>query len=271
MIDRAVQGHSRIATDLADVPLVTRVDPGQAQLVLLNLVVNANDAMPGGGTVTVRTRRTDDGGVELTVEDEGTGIPKEILGRIFEPFVTTKAPGEGTGLGLATCHGVVTRAGGSIRAENLPRRGAALRIALPAAEGELEPVARRDVRSTVGGTERVLVVEDNPSVRELTARLLHDLGYAVRVVPSAEAALDEPLDEVDVVVTDVGLPGMTGIELARALLARPSPPAVVLVSGQATAESAPDGLELLGKPFTIDTLAATLRRTLDARTRSGQA
>jgi PAS domain S-box-containing protein len=230
-----------------------RIDPGQLDQIVMNLVVNARDAMPSGGLVTIEIGRTvfDDAYalehfevepgayVMLAVADTGVGMDRETREHIFEPFFTTKAQGQGTGLGLATIYGIVSQAGGHIWLYSEPGRGSSFKLYFPDVDEvpEPSPVPARVASKPASGT--ILLVEDEASVRDMTSLLLERAGYEVLAVADGNAALAELEGGghvVDVLVTDVVMPGMSGIELAdRVLAARPGT-AVVLLSGY-TAET----------------------------------
>jgi PAS domain S-box-containing protein len=249
------------------------IDPGQIEQVVMNLSVNARDAMPQGGVLEISTR-LEAGFVALIVRDTGHGIPRELQDKIFEPFFTTKAPGKGTGLGLATCYGIVRQAGGRIEVQSEPGKGTTFHVLLPPLVGLSEPAPTPvpSISKLPTGTETILFVEDEPQLREATARMLRSLGY--RVLAAADARLglalaretDQP---IPLLITDVMMPGMRGTELAE-ILGRERPTCRTLfISGyadMAVMESARNGLaRFLGKPFTMAELAANVRKLLDAR------
>ncbi|HRG95571.1 MAG TPA: response regulator, partial [Polyangiaceae bacterium] len=189
------------------------------------------------------------------------------LSRIFEPFFTTKPPGKGTGLGLSACHGIVTHAGGAIHVESAVGRGTTFMVYLPLAsqEGEAAEANRSLTRHSPGGTERVLVVEDEASLLRVLTRALQDRGYAARGVGSAEEALEALAEgSFDLIVSDVALPGLSGTDLARVARERWPSVALVLMSGHPGASPLPEGVPLLAKPFTTERLASQVRETLDA-------
>jgi CheY-like chemotaxis protein len=243
--------------------------------VLVNLAVNARDAMPKGGSLTITTdvRGPD---VLLDVTDTGVGIPVDQQASIFEPFFTTKDFGKGTGLGLATCYGIVRQAGGRIELTSEPGMGSRFRVLLPALpQGTLpihtpafgtriEPLAPR-------GGERVLLVEDEPQVRQLAERLLRGLGYEVLVADSGEAGLalaEKTSQHIDLLVTDVVMPGITGEELAGQLRRTRPDLRVLFISGYAEDSDAieralREGDAFLPKPFTVSSLATHVREVLD--------
>jgi PAS domain S-box-containing protein len=266
-------------------PCSVRVDPLQMEQVILNLVINARDAMPNGGQLWIETRLTRLGPdhvfahpeaklgphVELVVRDEGTGMDSETLGRIFEPFFTTKAEGRGTGLGLSTVYGIVHQAGGSLAIESAIDKGSTFHVYLPISSGpdtwapdQKTPVSR--------GTETILLVEDEPEVRRVCALTLRRLGYDVIIAEDPDdaikicAATERP---VHAVLTDVVMPGISGVQLVERL--RPLRPElrVLFMSGY-TDRQIVDATKLnasaafIHKPFTPDSLGLTLRSLLDA-------
>jgi PAS domain S-box-containing protein len=256
-----------------DVALALRLDPalggirgdeGQLTQVLVNLAVNARDAMPDGGTLTIATANEPDR-VVLTVSDTGHGIDPDASEHLFEPFFTTKGIGRGTGLGLATVHGIVEQLGGRISVESSRGAGATFQIAFARAGERPERAVPPPRPEPVPGDETVLLVEDEEIVRRLTAEMLERLGYRVVAAasPQEALALDAPWD---VLVSDVRMPGMSGPELAAALRARRGDLAVVFMSGYA-GSLATDELdaELLAKPFELAELARAVRAALDAR------
>jgi len=256
-----------------------RADPVQVEQVLFNLAVNAHDAMPGGGTLRIEVSAREDGAdgadhpagrwVVLTVRDDGTGMTPEVQAHAFEPFFTTKEPGKGTGLGLATVHGVVLQSGGHLHLDSAPGRGTEVRICLPriderpARTPEPRPAER-------AGAGTLLVVEDDAQVRQVTVRALERGGYRVLVAASGPEALEafraRP-GQVDLLLTDVMMPGMGGHELALAVQReRPGLP-VLYISGYAPdflveRRALGEGLPLLQKPFTSEALLARVRELL---------
>jgi PAS domain S-box-containing protein len=262
----------------ATAALTTRIDPSHLQLVAINLVVNARDAMPAGGTVTVRVgsahfEATDPrrpvelapgAAVVLEVRDTGVGMSPAVRARLFEPFFTTKPPGKGTGLGLATTHSIVAQAGGAMVVESDEGRGSTFRLFFPYGEGtDAAPLPTRVV--VTGGNERVLLVEDEPAVRAIAERALSEHGYQVQAFASAEEALAWPgTREIELAVTDVRLPGLSGVELARQLKALRPSVRVLLVSGDVGADDT-STFPFLAKPYTTQTLLRRVRGVLDAQ------
>ncbi|MFT3912563.1 MAG: response regulator [Anaeromyxobacteraceae bacterium] len=244
-------------------------DPGQLQQAMLNLVVNARDAMPKGGRILLATSLAKGPPAEVVIEvvDEGPGIPPEIAEHLFEPFYSTKA--DGTGLGLASVYGIVKQHRGTIEVEPGVGRGATFRIRLPAV-AEVDPAeVGMPGLPPRGHGEQVLLVDDEAVVRRATERLLARLGYHVTVASSGDEALAlvEGGAKVDVVVTDVAMPGMSGTELAQQVRDRRPGTPVLFVSGYAEElmdPGLPDGgkLGFLPKPFSMETLAEKVRDLL---------
>ena len=247
------------------------IDPVQLEQALLNLVVNANDAMPHGGRLTVRTSSREDDHAVIEVRDNGVGIEERIRARIFEPFFTTKAPGQGTGLGLATVYGIVEQAGGRIEVISAPGKGSTFRMIFPAAEGV--PTVTGEHRSaamSLAGRETILLVDDEASVRMPFARTLTRLGYTIIEAKHGRDALtllSERKAPVDLIITDLVMPEMGGAELiAKVRAAHPQQP-VIFVSGYSQdvgrARGAAQDAPFLQKPFTMDVLVRAVRETLD--------
>ncbi len=269
LLRRVIGEDVRLMVDCSPETLPVNIDPGQFEQILINLAANARDAMPGGGTVSVRTtlhvvtqaeaRRhpglTPGAKVRLSVSDTGVGIPADIRNRIFEPFFTTKGPGKGTGLGLAMCYGTVKQAAGYIGVESAEGKGTTFWIYLPLVEGaitevEEESVPRAERRD---GSARVLLVEDEPAVADLTRRALEFGGYAVLVANNGTEALTilaELREPVDLLLTDVMMPDMRGTMLAkRVRVLYPELP-VMFVSGYpGPLEEEFKSARLLAKPF----------------------
>jgi len=287
MLRRLVGTEVMVVLQLAPVIAPVRVDPGQLEQVILNLAVNASDAMPRGGTLTIETGAvtldeaygrlhpdaTPGAHVLIAVRDTGIGMTPEVRARIFEPFFTTKEPGKGTGLGLATCYGIVKQAGGSIWVQSEPGRGATFKVYLPArAEAAPRVAAPAAALPLPGGTETVMVVEDEPTVRSVTVRILASAGYRVLSAsggPEALATARRHGGEIHALVTDVMMPQMNGTKLA-ALLREERPTVRTLFVSGFTEEAGvrPDqlskGMGYLAKPFTAEALTERLRQVLDA-------
>jgi PAS domain S-box-containing protein len=277
----------RLDLSLASDAWPIRIDVGQFEQLLINLAVNARDAMPSGGRLTVQTENVAvdlaRGPFELScgdyvrvqVTDTGHGIPKELQTHVFEPFFTTKPAGRGTGLGLATCHGIVKQSGGHIELESAEGRGTRVIVFLPRASGSRE--VEREPRSfgTIPrGDETVLVVEDDPMVRSLAVLRLSDLGYRVLDAGTGDEALfllRSHAGRIDVLFTDVALPDLRGPDLAATLCATRPETRVLYTSGYAE-DAALIGVagraeaRFLGKPYTAASLGAAVRNAIDDHT-----
>jgi CheY-like chemotaxis protein len=264
----------RLAIDLPVVLPAVRVDPNQLELALLNLGVNARDAMPMGGRLAITARcgappALPEGlaagrYVCLSVEDTGTGMDDATLKRAAEPFFTTKGSGRGTGLGLSMVHGLAAQSGGVMRIRSRVGEGTIVDLWLPAPEDAVaEDAASLPVAAEPARPLRVLVVDDDPLILESTGEMLRDLGHDVIEAASAVQALDAlQLDAaIDVVITDHAMPGITGTELARAIRRRWPQIPVILATGYADLPVGQDGgLLRLAKPYLQPSLAAQLSR-----------
>ncbi len=279
LLRRATGEHIELAAALDPRGGRVKVDPGQLDQVILNLVLNARDAMPGGGRLTIATGR-DEGGIApgswatLEVSDTGTGMDAATLPHIFEPFFTTKE-GRGTGLGLSTVYGIVQQSGGHIRVSSEPGHGSCFRIWLPRSEEEASQAEAASSALPRRGSETILVVEDEPRVRALTVRVLRDIGYTVIEAEDAEQAArvaESDARPIDLLLTDVVMPRLSGPEVARRFsTARPGA-RVLFTSGYVDRGSGalPEGAQFLPKPFTDDLLARRIREILDAPANGGQ-
>jgi two-component system, cell cycle sensor histidine kinase and response regulator CckA len=272
MLRRLVRENIQIRLELASDPLWLDADPGQIGQVLMNLALNASDAMPDGGEMVLGTGRLPDGSVWLEVADTGTGIAPELQGRIFEPFFTTKSSGQGTGLGLSVVEGIVLEHGGRIELESQPGQGSVFRVVLAGrgvATSGGEQRAEPGSEPGRGRGERVLLVEDEPGAREALAEILRYLGYDVTSLVSAEEAAALPIEAAfDLLLTDVLLPGMPGDRLGTVLRERWPELEVILMSGytqdEALRQVLRDGsLRFLQKPFDMEVLAREMRAALD--------
>ncbi len=264
-----------------------QVDPGQLEQVIMNLVVNARDAMPEGGRLRIETGSlsldepyvhrevevSPGDWVILTVTDTGTGMDVETREHLFEPFYTTKDVGEGTGLGLATVYGIIEQSGGHVWVYSEPGEGATFRIFLPRHDGSPVEARRAPVEDAVGGTETILVVEDEDAVRSLVCRILAGLGYRVLEAADGTEALEVAQSHdssIDLLFTDVVMPGMRGWEIARRLRESRPETRVVFASGYPGERVDDDtrqefvGEKILAKPFTPGELAWKIRETIDA-------
>jgi two-component system cell cycle sensor histidine kinase/response regulator CckA len=240
-------------------------DAGQIEQVIVNLAVNARDAMPDGGRLLIDTR-ADGLFVRLAVTDTGVGIPAEDLPHVFEPFYTTKPVGEGTGLGLASVHGAITQSGGNVRVRSREGGGTTVEISLPATSERGRAAPAVAPGEPLGGHETILLCEDEEGVRALVEIVLSGAGYRVLGEARPNDAIERAArEDIDALVTDVIMPDMPGPELARRLELP-----TLFVSGY-TADtvhgrgSLPPGSAFLEKPFDNDTLLRTVRELLDAR------
>ncbi len=273
LVTRLLPDNVRLVATASREPLPVVADGGQIEQLVVNLVVNAIDAMPGGGVVEVRTGG-EGAAVWLSVRDTGVGMDDEVRRRIFEPFFTTKKGEERSGLGLAVVHGIVERHGGRIEVTSAPGRGSTFRVVLPRGPELPAPVAAQEEAvgdAGVGRGERVLLVEDEPAAREGLREALTMFGFAVTAVADGEAALAAAEEgQFAALVTDLMLPGIHGGELARRLGERVPGLAVVVMSGYTEDEAVKLGaregrLRFLQKPFAVASLVRELRAALDER------
>ncbi len=288
LLRRLVRENIEITTSLDPQAGLVEADPGQIEQVIVNLVVNARDAMPDGGTLMIATTNAvfDDvylfrhEGVYmppgnyalLSISDTGTGMTPEVQARAFDPFYTTKAPGEGTGLGLATVYGIVKQSGGYIWLYSEPGQGTTFKIYLPLVAKAAEVAVReRDHALPLGGSETILLVEDDAVLRAVACRAIRAYGYNVLEASNGSEALEiceRHGDPIQLVVTDVVMPGMSGGDLARQLAEHHPGIKVLLMSGYmrdaAVRQSiVRDGGAFLEKPFTPDVLVGRIREVLD--------
>jgi CheY-like chemotaxis protein len=286
LLGRVLGEDVELAVQLTPGLWPVRCDPAQIQQVVLNLAVNARDAMPRGGKLTLETSNlvldeqhaaempglAPGPHVLLAVSDSGQGMTPEARAHLFEPFFTTKPPGQGTGLGLATVYGIVRQSGGHVRVHSEAGRGTTFRIYLPRtdaapAPGSPPPRPARSAR----GDETVLVVEDDPRVREVTVRALRGAGYRVLAAGDGREALAVAAAEagpIDLLLTDVVMPELGGRQVAEALGSRHPAPRVLFVSGYTQDTIVHHGVldagvEFLPKPFTASVLLARVREVLD--------
>jgi PAS domain S-box-containing protein len=278
MLASSARGDIELQLAFADDLWPISVDISEFELTLVNLVVNARDAMPEGGRIRVVGENVMLSGVEtaeklsgdfvaLSIEDTGSGIAPDILGKIFEPFFTTKRADKGTGLGLSQAYGFARQAGGAIAVNSELGRGTKVTVYLPRSRDPVADIAITETGSGAEGRgECVLVVEDNPDVKTVAVSLLEQLKYRVHAVDSARAALDvvESGAAIDLVFSDVMLPGeMDGLELAKEVRARRPHLPVLLTSGYAEALTRSPGVPILRKPYRMSALADAIRGALD--------
>ena len=280
---RSLLGESiRVRVDLAKASGRVLGDPTLLEQIVVNLAVNAREAMPEGGDLSIGLENSTlpspearDSALVLTVEDSGVGMDEETAARVFEPYFTTRSETGGTGLGLATVYGIVREMNGSIEVESELGRGAKFRVTLPCAE---EPVSgeRRESASpadsrALDGGERILVVEDEASIRRLTAGALRRRGYDVTAAANGQEALEilrERGDSIDLLLTDVMMPGIQGTDLASEARRRNPQLPVLLMTGYSESLLAlegglPDGFELISKPVAPSEIVRRVRARLD--------
>ncbi|HWP62997.1 MAG TPA: ATP-binding protein, partial [Candidatus Binatia bacterium] len=299
LLRRIIGEDIALELDLGAAGVAVLVDGSQLEQVIMNLAVNARDAMPDGGRLTIGTRvvaaepavqpppnqaappsgePASGRWLEITVADTGIGMDEATLGQIFEPFFTTKPAGEGTGLGLSTVYGIVTQSGGQISVTSRPSAGSTFRVRLPVVDGDqvrngpptvVEPPAV-GAEPPIGGSETILLVEDEPGIRSLMAQSLRRLGYEVLEAGDAATARRLAAERrIDLLLSDVVMPGADGPALAEALLAAQPDLRILFVSGYAPGlvpgRPAVEGrYDFLPKPFDAATLAARVREVLDA-------
>jgi CheY-like chemotaxis protein len=278
MLRRTIGEHVTLDLFLSTSPVIASVDANQLENAVINLVINARDAMPGGGTIRVSTRLARVNGdaqltsgeyVMLTVSDNGSGIDPAILDKVFEPFFTTKPVGQGTGLGLSMIYGFARQSGGHAQIASVLGEGTDVSLWLPVGEGEVIAPATRRGPIAGGNGERVLIVEDTESLRMMTTEILTEAGYECIATEDTGEALRilRGDDDVHLLLTDIGMPGMDGRELADVARAwRPMLP-VLFMTGYA--ESAAErtgflgpGMDMITKPFEIDGLLERVRGML---------
>ncbi|WP_375409341.1 response regulator [uncultured Methylobacterium sp.] len=279
LIGGSLGGLVTVATELEPGRPLALVDPDQLELAVLNLCINARDAMPEGGRIVISTHReTLAGDSELpdgdyavvAVSDSGTGIPPEILERVCEPFFTTKSLGQGTGLGLAMVFGLAQQSSGRLRIASTVGEGTRVELLLPRTD-ETAEIADAPALRTVApaGSARILVVDDDADVRHVTASFLSSFGYRETEAGDAREALDLlALQDFDLVVADLAMPGMTGVELVNAIRRHGLTVPVLILTGHAEAVEIPAGIPVLAKPFESSELAATVAHLIVSTTRA---
>ncbi|MGM3386837.1 response regulator [Stutzerimonas stutzeri] len=284
LLHRTTGENITLVTDLSAGLQPACMDVNQLESALINLVINARDAMPNGGRITVATRRYTKSGapdperrglnegdyILLSVTDTGSGMTPEVVERAFEPFFTTKPIGQGTGLGLSMVYGYIKQAKGYVQIDSEPGRGTCVSLFLPVHHGDVSSVTDEREQTPRGTGETILVVEDEPVVRALVLEVLDDLGYRTLEAGDATEALPiiESVQRIDLLVTDVGLPGMNGRQLAEfARLQRPDLK-ILFATGYAESATSADFLDrdmaLISKPFAIDAFATKVGEMLGA-------
>ncbi len=287
MLGRLIGEDVRLLTVVPDGTGCVLADPGQIEQVILNLAVNASDAMPDGGTLTIEIADLDStptvesqAGAELparmttlSVTDTGTGMDADTLDHLFEPFFTTKGPGKGTGLGLATVYGIVQQSGGTVSARSKPGNGSTFTVYLPRVErtSAASPEAPRAATTGAARTATILVVEDDSGVRRFASRVLETAGYRVLTAQDGSAAIEAARDTaVELLLTDVIMPGMSGRDVATRLSASQPGLRVLYMSGHTDKGIVRDGvldagIDFLAKPFTSESLISAVDAALAAR------
>jgi CheY-like chemotaxis protein/two-component sensor histidine kinase len=287
MLRRLIGEDISLTANLDSELALISADPGQLEQVLINLAVNARDAMPGGGALTITTdnaRLSDEHGerhlgaapgkyVMLAVTDTGSGMTKEVQQRLFEPFYTTKGPGKGTGLGLATVHGIVKQSGGDVYVYSEVGHGTTFKVYFPVLTKATDVLTATAEHRAIapGGSETVLLAEDDESLRALGARVLSGLGYNVLVARTGSEALRivaEYKGPIHLIATDVVMPEMNGSQLVEKVLEARPEIRVLFMSGYTDDEVMRRGVidgqtAFLQKPFTPDLLAHKVREVLD--------
>jgi signal transduction histidine kinase len=289
MLGHVLGPRARVLTDIGAQLWNIEVDVGQLNNVILNLAINARDAMNGEGTLTIRARNLDAEAARLhklgdsegngrdyvliEIVDTGVGMSAATMQRAFEPFFTTKPTGQGTGLGLSMAYGFVKQSGGEITLQSRPGEGTCVQIYLPRNEAVAAPEQHADLGALNGGAETILVVEDEEAVRSATVAMLSGLGYQVLASEDADQAarLLEDGARIDLLFTDVIMPGrLTSLELSELVKIRQPQAQVLFTSGYAEGVLAhdgklPPGVQLLAKPYTVETLSVRVRQMLRQR------
>jgi len=287
LLRRVLGEDVHLTVNAGDSPVHLRVDPTQLEQVIMNLVINARDAMPGGGNLTIEISRahldadycthvpdTHPGNYAcMAITDTGSGMSPEVVSRIFEPFFTTKESGKGTGLGLATAYGIIKQSGGNITAYSEVGHGTTFKVYLPLSEeAASQPETAAQDGPVPTGTETILIVEDEDSLRQVTCEYLKNKGYTVQVASEAEsaaAAVESCGGSIDLLLTDVILPGTSGVQLAQRLAAKCPRMRVLYVSGYTSDAIIHHGghdpdFAFLSKPFSLPALGRKIRSILDA-------
>jgi two-component system cell cycle sensor histidine kinase/response regulator CckA len=289
MLDRLIEKNITLRVVSAPQLWPVKADPSQVEQLVMNLAVNARDAMPQGGQLLIETRNAEVGGphprlrdgvrpgryVTLVVSDSGVGMDSETQARMFEPFFTTKEPGKGTGLGLAIVYGIVKQNGGWTHVDSKPGQGTTFEIYLPAAEETKAPALASEMQGDLAtaprGTETILLVEDESGIRELAGEFLRRQGYMVLHGMDGDEALriaEGHEDPIHLLVTDMAMPNVGGKELAQRLRKVRPQIKVLFMSGYPDHPALTDGdigvqATVLQKPFSLDTLAHKVRTLLD--------
>ncbi len=280
LLDRSLRGDVHVEVQFADDLWPVEVDPGELELVILNLAVNARDAMPEGGTILLQASNAPDEQVlgqrgdfvRLAVIDSGTGIPDDVRGRVFDPFFTTKEIGKGSGLGLAQVYGFARQSGGTVWIDTECERGTSVVLLLPRATSVPDAPGQAGMQVEVAAqvsAGNVLLVDDDEAVAALVGEMLQHLGFTVTLATSAAAALGALVNgrKVDIVFSDVMMPGgMNGVELAREIRTKHRDIPVLLTSGYAEAAKKTadeEGVYVLAKPYRLEELSQAIKDAMD--------
>lgn len=285
MLHRIIGDNIKLVTLLSSIPGNVKVDPGQIEQIILNLAVNAGDAMPRGGVITVETENvnldseyayehipvTPGSYVLMSVSDTGAGMAKQIKRKIFEPFFTTKKAGKGTGLGLSTVYGIVKQSGGYIWVYSELNIGTCFKIYLPRVDKNVEKNTPQQIKTLDRGDETILLVEDSGSVRSVLRKTLERSGYSILEAKNGEQALrifDKNRDDIKLLLSDMIMPGINGKELAEQISSRNSDIKYLLMSGYTDDSTILDGMltpgvPFLRKPVIADKLVQKVREVLD--------
>jgi PAS domain S-box-containing protein len=268
VLDTGLGGAIRLRMEIEPNLWPVIADPSELETALVNLVVNARDAMPEGGNVTIAAKNVElkDAPdsldrVAISVNDSGVGIPPDVLSKVFDPFFTTKPVGKGTGLGLSQVHGFAHQAGGTVSVSSELGKGTSVTISLP--RGTAEELTRQEAIKGAAGTGNVLLIEDNPDVANASAGFLEQLGYSVRWAPDAETALKEvERDGIDLIVSDIVMPGsIDGLKLARTIRdMRPNLPILLTTGYSDAALKVGSEFPILAKPYLIHELSGALAK-----------
>ena len=281
LLARTIGPHVRVETRLDPGLWHALADPTQLEMMILNLAINARDAMPSGGRLTIATRNVEDVPAQLAgeltpgqyvavaVSDTGTGMSPPVLARAFEPFFTTKEQGKGTGLGLAQLYGFARQSGGTARIESREGEGTTVTIYLPRTEADAAALQSETIQPGPAGRARILVVDDDDDVRNVAAALIEEIGYEVEAVAGGDAALQAlAAGGFALMITDVAMPGMSGVELARQVRASMLTLPIIFASGYADVQTFGEELvqeNILKKPYRLTELAARIGAALAER------
>jgi CheY-like chemotaxis protein len=274
MLRASLRGDIQMQIDVAEHLWSIEVDVAELEMALLNIAVNARDAMPQGGSFTIDVRNAargagmlDSDHVAIALRDSGVGIPPDVITKVFDPFFTTKEPGEGTGLGLSQVYGFAQQSGGAVSLDSVPGSGTTITIRLPRSHKAVPAACTESASHAARVNGRILLVEDNPQVAEVTSQMLLSMGFQVEVTDRARKAI-ERLDAggIDLLLTDVVMPdGLNGVDLATQIRARFPALPILLTSGYNDA-AAPDGaaFPMLRKPVPYDDLYRAICARLES-------